>query len=414
MKKVQNDWIVLIVFLLSTLTFLPCNAALINRYGMDLTGSAPPYTISSSAVCALLNCATLPADAFEAYTYKPILISDSDIKNCKTLKYIFKTYSTHTLDLEVDIPLGTNSPYPFVIYVFGGGWTGGTSGAFVKQSKYLASRGIAGVRISYSLIADGGTFNLGMQELGEAFAFIKAHADEWKLDMTRFGYAGGSAGTPLASLAAMKHNGNGCKLFMGCNGIYDFVNHLDGSWGKTSDYLSEYPTRASRDVISSINFIPKTPDSIPAIAVYHGTGDVTISCLQSIALCDSVVKKGGKADKNIYNYYGHGFFNGGASDMFETITIKMYEFAKSVFFDQSNSVQNTTELDNVRMFANNGILYLDGVEGSSIDVYNILGTLITNEKTFNQKCQFNLPVSGMYIVKITRNGVSKSNKIFIY
>lgn len=65
---------------------------------------------------------------------------------------------------------------------------------------YLASRGIAGIRISYSLMSQGGTFNQGMQELADAFAFVQAHAAEWGLDMTRYVYAGGSAGTPLTSL----------------------------------------------------------------------------------------------------------------------------------------------------------------------------------------------------------------------
>lgn len=330
MKNVEKGRTALIIVILSTVFLSPLEA-IINRYGMDLKGNTSPYTISSAALCALIDCATLPADAFEAYTKKSVLIHDADYSNCKTIKTIFKKYSTYNLDLEVDIPLDGKGPYPFIIYVHGGGWTGGSTGAFLKQSKYLASKGIAGVRITYSLIANGGTFNLGMQEMGEAFDFIQAHAAEWNLDMKRFGYAGGSAGTPLASMAAMKHNGNGCKLFIGCNGIYDFVNNMTGYWGKKSDYLSEYPTTESRKVISPINYIPKNPKNIPAIIVFHGTGDLTISCLQSIALCDSVIKKGGRTEKNIYKYYGHGFFNSGASDMFETITIKMYEFAKSVF-----------------------------------------------------------------------------------
>jgi len=50
-----------------------------------------------------------------------------------------------------------------------------------------------------------------------------------------------------------------------------------------------------------------------------------------VALCDSIIKKKGSAEKNIYNYYVHSFFNKGTSDMYENVILKSYTFAKSVF-----------------------------------------------------------------------------------
>lgn len=327
---------VVLLSILSVFSIIFSVSAQKNRYGMVLSGSEGSYTLTDAAkICPLVTggCAALPADAYTAYAgYQPVLISDNDYAHCTTLKYTFKTYDTHSLSLEVDIPKLTTGPHPFIIWVHGGGWSNGGTTAFVNQSTYLASRGIAGVRITYSVISQGGDLNQGMQELADVFAFVQAHAAEWGLDMTRFGYAAGSAGTPLASLAAMKHNGNGCKLYMGCNGIYDFQHNLAGSFGSgSSPYLVDYPTQASRDVISSINYIPDNVENIPAVAVFHGTADFTISYLQSVALCDSVLKKGGRAEKNIYDYYVHAFFNQGSSDKYEDVILKMYDFAKSVF-----------------------------------------------------------------------------------
>lgn len=327
---------VILLSILSAFSIIFSASAQKNRYGMALSGSEGSYTLTDAAkICPLVTggCAALPADAYTTYAgYQPVLISDNDYAHCTTLKYTFKTYDTHSLSLEVDIPKLTTGPHPFIIWVHGGGWSNGGTTAFVNQSTYLASRGIAGVRITYSVISQGGDFNQGMQELADVFTFVQAHAAEWGLDMTRFGYAAGSAGTPLASLAAMKHNGNGCKLYMGCNGIYDFQNNLAGGFGSgSSPYLVDYPTQASRNVISSINYIPDNVENIPAVAVFHGTADFTISYLQSVALCDSVLKKGGRAEKNIYDYYVHAFFNQGSSDKYEDVILKMYAFAKSVF-----------------------------------------------------------------------------------
>jgi acetyl esterase/lipase len=305
---------------------------------MTLTGTVGNYTLTNASnICPLITggCAALPADVYTEFAgYVPNLIGDNDYVHCTTTTYTYKTYETYSLSLEVDIPKLTTGPHPFIIWVHGGGWTGGSMGNFSNQSKYLASRGIAGVRISYSLVAQGGNFDLGMQELADAFAFVQAHATEWGLDMTRFGYAGGSAGTPLSSLAAMKHNANGnaCKLYIGCNGIFDFQNNLAGAFGSGANtYLNTYPTKESRNVISAINYIPGNPANVPAVAVFHGTADFTISYLQSVALCDSVTKKGGRAEKNIYDYYVHAFFNTASSDKYEDVTLKIYSFAKSVF-----------------------------------------------------------------------------------
>ena len=316
---------------------------------MTLTGTVGNYTLTNaSTICPLIigGCATLPSNAYTEYAgYVPSLINENDYAQCVTTTYTLFTYPTHTVNLKIDIPKLTTGPHPFIVWVHGGGWTGGNEENFSNQSKYLASRGIAGVRISYSLIAEGGNFDLGMQELDSAFRFVKAHATEWGLDITKFGYAGGSAGTPLSSLAAMKHNANGndCKLYIGCNGIYDFQKNLAGAFGSGANtYLNAYPTKDSRNVISAINYIPTNPANIPAVAVFHGTADYTISYLQSIALCDSIVKKGGRAEKNIYDYYVHAFFNTASSDKYEDVTLKMYSFAKSVF-GTANVVMPNTE-----------------------------------------------------------------------
>ena len=147
---------------------------------MTLTGTVGNYTLTNASnICPLITggCAALPADAYTEFAgYVPNLIGDNDYAHCTTTTYTYKTYGTYSLSLEVDIPKLTTGSHPFIIWVHGGGWTGGSMGNFSNQSKYLASRGIAGVRISYSLVAQGGNFDLGMQELADAFAFVQAHA----------------------------------------------------------------------------------------------------------------------------------------------------------------------------------------------------------------------------------------------
>ena len=120
------------VFLLSILSVICLNSSVLaqkNRYGMALSGSPGNYTLTNaSKICPLIQggCEALPADAFEVFPgYQPKLISKNDYAHCTTLKYTFKTYETHSLNLEVDIPKLTTGPHPFIIWVHGGGWSGG-------------------------------------------------------------------------------------------------------------------------------------------------------------------------------------------------------------------------------------------------------------------------------------------------
>lgn len=312
-----------------------------NRYGMKLIEeNNVHHLVDEQRICNTLanGCADLPNDVLVPMgVYSPNLIKVEEYINCRTSEYIFKTYPSknYELNMAVDIPnvkSNKNSLYPFVIWVHGGAWANGSVNAFKNQSQYFASKGIAGVRITYSLKKQGGHFELGMQELNEAVQFVKAHAAEWGLDSAQFGFAGGSAGTPLSALAAMQYSNQGCRLYIGCNGIYDFENNRQGRFcgGTTikNKYLENIEDFKS---ISAINHIPDMKKQIPAVILFHGTGDTTISHKQSAALHEEIVAKKGKSELHLYKYYAHAFFNQNASDAYEDVTIKMYDFAIEVF-----------------------------------------------------------------------------------
>lgn len=300
-----------------------------NRYGMKVEKKDGKCSISRMDEISKIVDVSGLKDLCELYVYKPERIQESEYKNCKTLKFTYKEYANYSLDMEVDLPLNSSKPAPFVIYVHGGGWSSGSLESFKTYSTYLASNGVAGVRIAYSLKKQKGHFQQGLDEVEAAYKFIKNKAKELNLDMNNFGLAGGSAGTPLASYWAMKLPG--CKLYMGYNGIYDLTSKRPkGSFpGNDNSYLSNYNDDESSKSISSLFMVPdKNP---PSVLVAHGTGDVTISYLQSTALCDAVEKNGGKTKRLIYPYYQHAFYSIKSSDMYEDIVIETCKFAKLVF-----------------------------------------------------------------------------------
>lgn len=318
-----------IVLVLGVLSACSVAAQQKNKYGMRIVATGgDECKIEKRELIERVVDLSEAGDLCAPYRYVPDQINDSDYTHCTTTGYLFKKYETHGLNMEIDLPARDTAPCPFIVYVHGGGWNTGDTGAFAYQSKYLASKGIAGIRITYTLNKNGGHFDLGLQEIAEAFAFIRKHAAAWNLDMTRFGFAAGSAGTPLAAYWAMKM-GN-CKLYIGCNGLYDFTDKLPkGSFPGNNAYLRNIRTEERRKAISAALLVPA--QNPPAVLVVHGTADTAIPYRQSEALCDAVEARGGKTERLFYPYYTHGFFNRNASDKYEEITIAMYRFAKEVF-----------------------------------------------------------------------------------
>lgn len=301
---------------------------------MNLTFSNEGYELTDARrICPLITggCEKLPADAFSVYKYKPEKITEDDYSGCTTLEYVYKEYPRYSLNVEIDMPKVGKAPYPFIIWVHGGGWSNGSAKAFENQSKYLASRGIAGVRLVYSVTKQGGKFEKAMNEIATVLELVKTHAKELQFDINRYGYAGGSAGTPLSSLAAMQDGDKGCKLYIGCNGLFDFTANRSGRWCggdlKNVPFLSDV---TDYEAISAIHQIPDKVENIPAVILFHGTADFTINIEQARAFRNALNENGGKVKLHEYKYYVHAFFNQNSSDKYEDITLKMYDFVREI------------------------------------------------------------------------------------
>lgn len=117
-------------------------------------------------------------------------------------------YRPLTLDLYLP-PDGTGGgAHPFVMYVHGGGWSGGNSrnsGAFENFPEVLASiaaRGYVVASINYRLSGEE-PFPSNIQDVKSAIRWLRTNAEEYGIDKSRGVVWGPSAGGHLAALAAM-------------------------------------------------------------------------------------------------------------------------------------------------------------------------------------------------------------------
>ena len=108
------------------------------------------------------------------------------------------------LKLDLYYPDSGSSPYPLVIYVHGGGWTGGGKGggAGLRFLPQFLAAGFALASVDYRL-APSWQFPAMIEDVRCAIRFLRAKAGKLRLDPDRIGIFGTSAGGHLAALAGV-------------------------------------------------------------------------------------------------------------------------------------------------------------------------------------------------------------------
>lgn len=112
--------------------------------------------------------------------------------------------------LRLDIylpPPAAKGARPVVVYIHGGGWSGGHSrhnGAFEDFPRVLASiaaKGYVVASVNYRLSGEA-KFPAAEQDVKSAIRWLRANAEKYRIDKARFAVWGSSAGGHLAALAA--------------------------------------------------------------------------------------------------------------------------------------------------------------------------------------------------------------------
>ncbi|WP_221409485.1 MBG domain-containing protein [Marinoscillum furvescens] len=211
----------------------------------------------------------------------------------------------HKLPMYLVVPEDRTEKVPVHIWVHGGGWSGGSLASSVASysphGTYLAENlGVATLGISYRCKGSNGTFTLAMEDIDAAYQWAVANAATYNFDMSKVFFSGGSAGSPLAALAAQRYDGT--VGFIGFNGIYDFVND-SGSWGQGNGYGQEDPSAEANSAIFQLS------DTPPPAIMMHGDADNTIPHTQSVLFADAINNQGGIAETVIYPGEVHAFFN---------------------------------------------------------------------------------------------------------
>lgn len=216
----------------------------------------------------------------------------------------------HTLD--VYLPNEGQGPFPVIVDIYGGGLIfGDKSSHKLEPALRLLDKGYAVVSVDYSLIHQK-DFPFQIYEIKAALRFLRAHADEYQLDMNRVALMGESSGAHLSVMTGVTASVDALQNpFMGDNnnqpetvnaiiamyGPYEFDQFVDqfNESGVTPKYAETgtdesfegqmFNQQAPKDVPQRVKmYSPKMyfNAEMPPILAFAGTADAVVPYQQTV------------------------------------------------------------------------------------------------------------------------------------
>jgi|GEM_PF-1536169 len=284
--------------------------------------SGSDYTLIGPAVVTLQSPGTTRAEFLFA-SPSATQTGQGGLSSTPAALQVDLTYCTVAdgvkLTMDVYQPKTTGGAAPVVLYVHGGGWTGGdkSDGVGLLFKEGLIRRGYVMAAINYRL-APKYTFPSQIEDVKCAVRHLRANAAQYHIDPERIGAIGGSAGGHLVALLGAADQEAGWDV--GENGdqssrvqaVVDMFGPSDLQQmfaGSSRRYGQMIFNAASPDDPLLVKYSPVTyvtPDD-PPFLILHGDRDEVVPLEQSQILFDTLKAAGVPVELVVVKNAGHSF-----------------------------------------------------------------------------------------------------------
>ena len=221
-----------------------------------------------------------------------------------------------TLGLFLPSQYHSNSNYPTIFFIHGGGWTSHQIFADQKEwqgdhlgylARYYVDKGYIGISIDYRLLQDmGQKENYQLADLYadcvDAVDYVLDRSNEYRIDMEKVYILGESAGGHLAGLITTKYKREGFRFYTSflVNPLTDLVN--DAEWGKRVPVSIRHEEYAKE--LSPLYNIDS--DTCPVILL-HGKNDTVVNPTHSKVFFEKMCEFGRYCELHYIEETGHAF-----------------------------------------------------------------------------------------------------------
>jgi acetyl esterase/lipase len=214
----------------------------------------------------------------------------------------YLTASNWDAKLDLYVTRTPDKPLPTLIWIHGGGWTGGTKESASSIPAYLAM-GMNVVNVEYRL-ARVAQAPAAVEDCRCALRWVIQHAKEYGIDANRIVVAGGSAGGHLALTTGMLPASAGLDrqcpgpdnlkvaAIVNWYGISDVNELLDGPDMKpyAVTWLGSAPDR--EQIAKRVSPLSYVRAGLPPVLTIHGDADPTVPYTQSVRLHKALADAG--------------------------------------------------------------------------------------------------------------------------
>jgi acetyl esterase/lipase len=253
---------------------------------------------------------------------------------------VYSSYGTRELHLDLYLPKEGKGPFPGLVFIHGGAWSGGNRTYLQRQAAHMATKGFVSACIEYRFSGEA-KYPAAVYDSRAAVRWLRSNAAKYNVNPNRIGAAGGSAGGHLAALLGSgwkvkELEGDGgnpgvssrVQAVVAFNPVTDFVflgKNLPrgGAANAVSSFIgSPYP--AKPDLWAQASPITHVDADCAPILFLHGTADPTVPYSQSVDMMNKLKSFGVKTELFSAEGAKHGFFNG--APFYEPTVKKMEEF----------------------------------------------------------------------------------------
>jgi acetyl esterase/lipase len=225
------------------------------------------------------------------------------------------------LDLFLPAPPPPGRLSPAVVWIHGGGWTGGTKNEPRAKSiaAILTGAGYVVVSIDYNL--GDGAWPLNLLDCKNAVRFLRANAAKYRLDPERIAVSGGSAGGHLALMVGLTTPkklyepdapypgvSNAVACVINLYGPGDLRVGPDTPLGKIMVGQSgRVFASAGSDALSAASPVNHVTRNAPPVMILHGRIDTTVEYQQSDQMAAALKAGGVPCEYLLLDNVGHSF-----------------------------------------------------------------------------------------------------------
>ncbi len=286
------------------------------------TATPPPRAIASPVDNNPQEAEATPTRA--AATIGPVHSNSGQVRRDLT----YCTLDGVELKMDVAFPHEMTQPAPVIVYVHGGGWTGGdkSRGEGLGLGQPMLDKGYLLVSINYRL-APAHQFPAPIEDVKCAIRFLRANAGEFYLDPDRIGVIGRSAGGHLVSLLGLSDASAGFDEAGGYTEQSSRVQAVVDLYGAID--IPAYFSKSGKDILNGLFGTTNLQDPLfermsplnyvsaddPPFLIVHGRDDRIVPPAHSQALYDALEAAGVPVEIIWVKNAGHGLSpEGGAID----------------------------------------------------------------------------------------------------